>query len=177
MSAVIVLVTFYSRCGSTEKLALAAAVGAVQARANIRLRRLPDASAPSAAEESKECKENLHRMRKEYVAPTESDVLSADAVIFVAPPNFDTSAAEWTGYLDLLGRMGSEGKLETKVGAALSAGESAQTALSTAILQAGFIVAPPNSAGATPAAAGRATTLGRRVVAVARALKPREQAG
>jgi hypothetical protein len=33
-----VLVTFWSRTGVTEKLALAAALGAVQAKANIRLR-------------------------------------------------------------------------------------------------------------------------------------------
>ena len=36
------LVVFYSRHGETERLALAAGVGAVQARANIRLRRLKD---------------------------------------------------------------------------------------------------------------------------------------
>ena len=42
MSPINVLVIFSCRSGSTEKLALAAAVGAVQARANIRLRLLPD---------------------------------------------------------------------------------------------------------------------------------------
>src|SRR5437867_3781537 len=150
MSAVIVLVTFYSRCGSTEKLALAAAVGAVQARANIRLRRLPDSSAAPDAEESPECKETLHRMRKEYVAPTETDVLSADAVIFVAPANFNSSAAEWAGYLDLLGRMGSEGKLDRKTGAAAAGSGPARIALATSLLQSGFIVVPPASAGARP---------------------------
>ena len=39
-----VLVVFCSRTGRTEKLALAAAVGAVQARANIRLRWLREAA-------------------------------------------------------------------------------------------------------------------------------------
>ena len=42
MSPVNVLVIFYSRSGATETLALAAAVGAVQARGSIRLRRLSD---------------------------------------------------------------------------------------------------------------------------------------
>jgi len=44
----IVVVTFYSRGGTTERLATAAAVGAVQMRAGIRMRRVPDAD-PAAA--------------------------------------------------------------------------------------------------------------------------------
>jgi hypothetical protein len=76
VSPVNVLVIFYSCCGTTEKLALAAAVGAVQARANIRMRRLTD-----SGEEIAECKETLARMRKEYVPPTQTDVVWADAVI------------------------------------------------------------------------------------------------
>jgi|SRR5215510_2144740 len=75
-SPVNVLVIFYSCCGRTEKLALAAAVGAVQARANIRMRRLTD-----YGEEIPECKEALARMRKEYVPPAQPDVVWADAVI------------------------------------------------------------------------------------------------
>lgn len=76
VSPVNVLVIFYSCCGKTEKLALAAAVGAVQARANIRMRRLTD-----AGEEVPECKDALARMRKEYVPPAPQDVVWADAVI------------------------------------------------------------------------------------------------
>jgi multimeric flavodoxin WrbA len=68
-----VLVIFDSCSGATEALALAAAVGAVQARANIRMRRLPDHSTASS--------ETLARMRREYVPPTPADTLWADAVI------------------------------------------------------------------------------------------------
>ena len=67
-----VLVIFSSSSGTTEKVALAAAVGAVQARANIRMRRLPDNSQGSS--------ETLARMRREYVAPTSADTVWADAV-------------------------------------------------------------------------------------------------
>ena len=76
MSPVNVLVIFYSCCSNTEKLALAAAVGAVQARANIRMRRLTD-----VGEDIPECREDLARMRKEYVPPAAADVIWADAVI------------------------------------------------------------------------------------------------
>jgi len=75
-SPVNVLVIFYSCCGRTEKLALAAAVGAVQARANIRMRRLTD-----SGEQIPECKEALARMRKEYVPPAQTVIVWADAVI------------------------------------------------------------------------------------------------
>jgi hypothetical protein len=68
-----VLVIFSSCTGATEKLALAAAVGAVQAKANIRLRRLPDQSSVNG--------EDLIRMRREYVPPTARDTAWADAVI------------------------------------------------------------------------------------------------
>ena len=68
-----VLVIFDSCSGATETLALAAGVGAVQARANIRMRRLPENCSGS--------NEALVRMRREYVPPTPADVLWADAVI------------------------------------------------------------------------------------------------
>jgi len=98
-----VLVVFYSRCGTTEKLALAAAVGAVQARANIRLRRLTDVT------EVAQCRDEIARMRKEYVAPAEGDVLWADAIIFLLPPELDASSAECAVYLDLLRSLNKAG--------------------------------------------------------------------
>jgi hypothetical protein len=68
-----VLVIFSSSTGATEELALAAAVGAVQARANIRLRRLTDQDTGSG--------ESVVRMRREYVPPTAADSVWADAII------------------------------------------------------------------------------------------------
>jgi hypothetical protein len=68
-----VLVIFSSCTGATEKLALLAAFGAEQPRANTRLRRLPD----QAAEDG----DDLIRMRREYVPPKAADTAWADAVI------------------------------------------------------------------------------------------------
>jgi multimeric flavodoxin WrbA len=96
VSPINVLVIFYSCCGKTEKLALAAAVGAVQARANIRMRRLND-----AGEHIAECSEDLARMRKEYVPPTQTDTVWADAVIIGLHDTVAgqvTSTAEATAY-------------------------------------------------------------------------------
>src|SRR5262245_21548843 len=84
MSPIGVLITFYCRNGSTESAALAAAVGAVQERASIRLRRLPDPPQLATTCEEPEHQEDFDRMRKEYVPPTEADILWADAIVFAA---------------------------------------------------------------------------------------------
>ena len=121
MSHPIVLVVFYSRSGATEKLALAAGVGAVQERALIRLRRLPDLNLQRVIEQFPESKEALVRMHKEYVPPAESDLLAADAIIFAMPDDLKTSE-DWKPHFDMLARLRSEGKLERKLVAALSPG-------------------------------------------------------
>jgi len=100
-----VLVVFYSRCGSTEKLALAAAVRAVQTRASIRLRRLPDVM------ESSECKEETARMKKEYVAPAEADILWAESISFHLPSGMDRSAPECASFRSLVESLNAEEKL------------------------------------------------------------------
>jgi len=167
-----VLITFYSRCGTTEKLAAAAAVGAVQARAQIRFRRLADiGDGPSA--ESEDCRKVLARMRKEYVPPKEADVLRADAIIFVAPPDFSSVSPEWTEHLDLIEELRSTGKLEGKVAAAIQS-DAGLDALATMILRAGFIVVPPAIVQATGNggdSTARALAHGRKVAEVAKALK------
>jgi len=170
MPQIEVLITFYSRCGSTEKLALAAAVGAVQARANIRFRRLPDIGETSFETDPPECRKTWDRMRKEYVAPNEADVLRADAIIFVAPTGFRAVSPEWTEHLDLIEELRSGGKLNGKVAAAIQNDAAADT-LARVILRLGFIVVP---AGAAADGAARALAHGRRIAEVAAALKKQE---
>jgi multimeric flavodoxin WrbA len=162
-----VLITFYSRCGSTEKLALAAAVGAVQARAQIRFRRLPDIGEAISSADSPECRKVHERMRKEYIAPSEADVLRADAIIFVAPAEFRAVSPEWTEHLDLIEEMRSAGKLNGKVAAAIQ-NDTGQDALARVVLRLGFVIVP---AGVSGDGAARALAQGRRTAEVATAVK------
>ena len=162
-----VLITFYSRCGSTEKLALAAAVGAVQARAQIRFRRLPDIGDTDRAADSPECRKIHERLRKEYVAPKEADVIRADAIIFVAPPDFRSVSPEWTEHLDLIEELRSAGKITGKVAAAIQE-DPQQDALARMILRLGFIAVPPATTGDGSA---RALEHGRRTAQVATMLR------
>lgn len=166
----IVLVTFYSRCGTTETLALSAAVGAVQARGLIRLRRLPDLDRAATLAGHADCRDTLTRMYKEYVAPAEADVLAADAIIVAAPDGFSATSAEWQDYLGMLARLAAAGRLAGKVAAVIDTGDAeAVASFQSTLLTLGFSAPPPTAHGTT--AVDRATELGRQVADTARALK------
>jgi len=113
-----VLVVFYSRTGVTETQALAAAIGAGLARANIRLRRLPDAADEKTISAHAKWVENRDRMNKEYVTPAETDAAWADAIILAAPHGFSASSPEIAGFLSLLRSLASGGTLAKKTGGA-----------------------------------------------------------
>jgi hypothetical protein len=94
----VVLIIFSCQTGDTEKLALTAAVGAIQGRALIRLRRLPETDPASATE-------TLKRMRKEYVSPTETDIAGADVILLVSNPTLDDS---WDPFVTTLRNVQAE---------------------------------------------------------------------
>lgn len=120
--AVNALVVFYSRYGETEKLALAAGVGAIQARANIRLRRLTDLAEPDTIQADELWLQNLERMKKDYIAPREIDAQWADLLILASPDNRVEEITRWLG----AARENLQGKLAVVLGtfgdAAASAG-------------------------------------------------------
>jgi hypothetical protein len=147
----IVLVTFYCQSGLTERDALAAAVGAVQGRALIRLRRVPDVTHGDSGP-------TLLRMQKEYVPPKEPDVLGAHALIFAAPSGLTVSAPEWTSYFELLTMLADAGKLKGKVAAAV---DGTHPSFTEALIRLGLIMVPPDT---------DSTALGRTVAAQARAM-------
>jgi hypothetical protein len=163
----VVLVTFYSRSGATETRALSLAVGAVQQRALIRLRRLPDRVAAAAGDA-----DTIARMQKEYVGPTEADILGADAIVVAPTSGCDPDGAEWREYITLLRTLGAAGKLSNKVGAVVSAANGdTVAAFAGALLATGLVVVPPGATPANAATPAAATAHGRRVAAAARALK------
>jgi hypothetical protein len=94
-----VVVVFYSRYGETEQLALAAGVGAVQAHANIRLRRLKDLADAETIARDPRWTENLERMNRDYIAPREVDVDWADVLLVASCPD---SLRETEQYVEAL---------------------------------------------------------------------------
>jgi len=108
MAQPVVLIIFSCQSGDTEKVALAAAVGAIQGRALIRLRRLPDPEGSSLTD-------TLTRMRKEYVPPTEKDIAGADVVILASSENSNASSVPWSSFLPLVRGLHQDGKLTGKI--------------------------------------------------------------
>jgi hypothetical protein len=165
MAQTVVVVTFYSRGGTTERLATAAAVGAVQARAGIRMRRLADADPAATLQRYPDAQESLARMHREYVPPREADVLAADALVVGLPAGMTPEASECSSYFEMLAKLGSEGKLAGKAAAAVGAGKTLD-AIARALSAAGLTVVTSNE-GTAGDGTEAAIALGRRVVAAA----------
>lgn len=165
MSDVNVLVVFYSKHGTTEKLALAAGLGAIQARANIRLRRVNDLADRQTIEASPEWKDNVDRMSRDYVAPRPADPVWADVIVLATP---QPSCAEIERYC---GVLGADRSFAGKIAAPLISGGNvaALRPVYAAAACAGLIVAPPPHASDDPLAAARG--FGRQVTQMARSLK------
>jgi NAD(P)H dehydrogenase (quinone) len=159
------LVTFSSRAGATEKLALAAALGAVQARANIRLRWLRENVEDRSIDSVPGWRENRARMTKEYIAPREIDFLWADVLLLGMPARDGESSPEWKTYLDGLMALQPAGKLRGKVGTAFTAGsDPALVSLCSVLSGLDLILVPPDLT-------ATAQSHGRKVTEVARSLK------
>lgn len=118
MSGVNVLVVFYSRTGVTEMQALAVGVGAIEARANIRIRRLRDAADEKTISAHAKWVENRDRMNKDYAVPATVDADWADVIVVAAPHGFGASSQEIAGFLSLLRSLASSGSLSKKTGGA-----------------------------------------------------------
>jgi len=167
MTPVGVLVVFYSRYGETEKLALAAGLGAIQAKANIRLRRVADRADAATIAASPAWKANVDRMHRDYVEPRPADAAWADVIVLATPS--DTSA-EMEAYVASLPSDGSmRGTLAAPI--ARVQGEGAAPALTAAAEAAGLTIVPAPAASDDRLADCRAH--GRGAVETARAARDR----
>jgi NAD(P)H dehydrogenase (quinone) len=144
-----ILVAFYSRDGSVEALAKAVAEGAREAGAEVRLRRVPDIVPPEIMAKVPGWEERSKRMLAEYGAPTLADVEWADGVVFGTPTRFGNTSAELKAFIDSLGGLWFQGKLNGKAAGAFTStagphGGNETTVVSMYIPMAhlGFIIVP-----------------------------------
>jgi NAD(P)H dehydrogenase (quinone) len=84
-----------------------------------------------------------------YPAPTAADAEWADAIIFGTPTRFGNAAAELKAYIDSLGGLWFQGKLNGKVGAAFTStstphggNESTIISLFNPLAHLGFVIVP-----------------------------------
>ena len=111
-----ILIAFYSRNGSTEALALAVAEGARTVGAEIRLRRSREMVAPEIMALAPGWAESAALMNEKYEAPSANDAVWADAIIFGTPTRFGSIASELKAYIDGLGGVWFQGRLNGKLG-------------------------------------------------------------
>jgi len=119
-----ILIAFYSRNGATEALANAVAEGARAAGAEVRLRRAREIAGPEVMARVPGWEAAAARMSDAYPAPTEDDAVWADAIVFGTPTRFGAPASELRAYIDSLGGVWFQGKLNGKAGAAFGATSS-----------------------------------------------------
>ncbi len=124
MSNVNVLIAFYSRSGVTEALAKGIAEGAKAAGAEVRLRRAREFVGRDVMAKAAGWAEGADRMNALYEAPTEADAEWADAIVFGTPTRFGNVSSELKAFVDGLGGLWFQGKLNGKVGSAFASTSS-----------------------------------------------------
>lgn len=148
-----VLIAFYSRDGSTEKLAEGVAEGAKAAGAAVKLRRCRELVDEKVMSLAPGWRDNAERMNALYPAPTPEDAEWADAIILGSPTRFGLVCSELKAYLDGLGALWARGALAGKVGSAFTStsslhGGNEVTSLTLYIpmMHFGMILVPPGYA-------------------------------
>lgn len=143
------LVVFYSRDGAVEALAKAVGEGARAAGAEVRLRRVHEIVSPEVMAKVPGWEERSKRMLAEYGAPTHADVEWADGIVFGTPTRFGNTSAELKAFIDGLGSLWFQGKLNGKAAGAFTStagphGGNEATVISLYIPMAhlGFIIVP-----------------------------------
>ena len=144
-----ILVVFYSRDGAVESLAKAVGEGARDAGAEVRLRRVHDIVPPDVMAKVPGWEERSKKMLAEYGAPTHADVEWADGIVFGTPTRFGNTSAELKAFIDSLGGLWFQGKLNGKAAGAFTStsgphGGNETTVVSLFIPMAhlGFIIVP-----------------------------------
>ncbi len=161
MSKPKVLIAFYSRSGVTEALALAIAEGARASGAEVRLRRAREVVGPEIMAQAPGWAEQAAALNAKYEAPTPADAEWADAIVFGTPTRFGSVTSELKAYIDSLGGLWAQGKLNGKAGSVFGSSstthggnESTLLSLYNPLAHLGLIIVPTGYADASLFKAG-----------------------
>jgi NAD(P)H dehydrogenase (quinone) len=144
-----ILIAFYSRTGTIERLARAVAEGAEGEGATLRLRRAREVVGTDIIHAVPGWKESAEAMNARYPAPTLEDAAWADAVIFRTPTRFGNVCSELKAYIDGMGGLSTKGTLNGKVGSVFAGSSQVHGGNETTIVSLwnplahlGFIIVP-----------------------------------
>jgi len=149
MSDVKVAVVFYSATSTNFKVAKAVALGAEEAGAEVRLRRVPELAPDEAIDSNPLWRANVESMADIPLVDL-ADLEWADAIILGTPTRFGNMAAQMKQFIDTTGGLWFQGKLANKVAAAFTSSqnehggqETALLSLQTTFYHWGCIIVPP----------------------------------
>lgn len=128
------LVAFYSRGGSVEKLARAIVTGAEAQGAEVRLRRVRELVGEEVMDLAPGWRESAVRMNAAYPAPSLEDVRWADGVALGAPTRFGGAASEMRGFLEGMGALWLSGDLRGKPAGVFTSSSAPHGGLETTAL-------------------------------------------
>jgi NAD(P)H dehydrogenase (quinone) len=114
-----VTIVYYSSTGNTYDVARAIQEGAREAGAETRLRRVRELAAPEAIAAKPAWKAHLDTTR-DLPEATPADLEWADGFVFGTPTRFGLPAAQLKQYIDTLGPLWGQGKLQDKAAAAFT---------------------------------------------------------
>lgn len=161
MSQPKVLIAFYSRSGVTEALANAIADGARAAGAEVRVRRAREVVSQEIINSVPGWADQAAALNAKYEAPTEADAEWADAIVFGTPTRFGSVSSELKAYIDSLGGLWFQGKLNGKAGSVFGSSstphggnESTLISLYNPMAHLGLIIVPLGYADASLFKAG-----------------------
>lgn len=175
MSKTKVLIAFYSRTGVTEQLAIAVADGARSAGAEVRMRRAREVVSREVMTQAQGWTDAADAMNAKYEAPNEADAEWADALVFGTPTRFGAVSSELKAYIDALGGLWFQGKLNGKAGSVFAStstkhggNESTLVSMYNPLARLGLIIVPLGYADPVMFAGGTpygATSVSRNVAA------------
>ncbi|MFI7111327.1 NAD(P)H:quinone oxidoreductase [Nonomuraea sp. NPDC050227] len=149
MDNVNVAIIYYSATGTLHALAQAAAKGAQEAGAHVRLRRVAETAPPPAVNSNATWAQHL-RDTADVAEAGHDDLLWADAVLFGTPTRFGNPASQLRAFIDATGPLWAQGRLADKVYSAFTASntahggqESTILALSNTFYHWGGVIVPP----------------------------------
>jgi NAD(P)H dehydrogenase (quinone) len=155
-----VTIVYYSSTGNTYEVARAIQEGAREAGAETRLRRVRELAAPEAIAAKPAWKAHLDTTR-DLPEATPADLEWADGFVFGTPTRFGLPAAQLKQYIDTLGPLWGQGKLQDKAAAAFTGAgnvhggqESTLLALQNMFYHWGSIIVPVGYTDASVKAAG-----------------------
>lgn len=155
-----IAIIYYSSTGNTYEVARAIEAGAVEAGAEVRLRKVRELAGPEAIASKPAWGAHLDAT-KDVPEVTLADLEWADGYVFGSPTRFGLPAAQLKQFIDTVGPLWATGKLQDKAAAAFTGAgnvhggqESTLLAMHHMFYHWGSVIVPPGYTDASVKAAG-----------------------